>query len=48
MHQMKDKIGNEVSFEIYFGKTGEMKFPKNHCEIFWLNFLRFFLESSEK
>ena len=33
---------DDVSFEIYFGKIGEIKFPKNHSGIFWQNFPRFF------
>jgi len=31
-----------LSFEIYFEIIGEIKFPKNHAEVFWQNFHRFF------
>ena len=27
-------MSNDVSFEIYFGKIGEIRFPKNHSVIF--------------
>ena len=28
-------LADEVSFKIYFRKIGEIKFPKNHYEIFF-------------
>ena len=29
------QLADEVSFEIYFRKFEEIKFPKNHSKIFW-------------
>ena len=32
--QKNMQLADEVSFEIFFGKIGEIRFPKNHSGIF--------------
>ena len=42
------RLADEVNFEIYFGKIGEIKFPKNHSGIFDGTFQFFFLGNFRK
>ena len=41
-------MADEVIYEIYFGKIGENKFPKNHSEIFDETFQDFFHEKFQR
>jgi len=42
------QLADDVGYEIYFEKNGEIKFQKNHSEIFFGGSFRGFLTESSK
>ena len=42
------QLVDEVTFQIYIEKIGEIKFQKNHSKISWRNYPRFFSEKFKK
>ena len=42
------QLADDVSLDIYIGKVGEIKFPKNNLEFFDGIFQDFYFESSKK